>query len=282
MFIDMTYQMLVDNGVDVKENLYIVVATKEEEEKYRNGLGDRPFKEMIISGIGGHNAVAAAVNHFDIGERIVFMDDDLEYFFEFTDKPEKSNFLKKSKNLHNYLLDGFETLDQIGAEIFSFSFYKNDFYIKEKPFKEFRPYNIPGGFFGAINHKRIITDHAHLDDIHRTCKYIEETGGCLIYNWCGFETNTGSNPGGMQASGDRGDDESRMEMMKQMCERIYQIPYVKKFCKEPKVAHTGMYEIKLKSISQIRKLRSFGHIKWPKYFQSSSDHQNKLSLDEFL
>lgn len=281
MFKQMTYKMLVDNGIDVSERLYIVVANEEERELYAEALWNLPYKEIIVAEIGGHKAIEHSVKKFPEGYPLVFMDDDLEYFFEFTDKPEKENFVKQSSNLERYLLDGFNSLKD-GREIFSFSFYKNDFYIKEKPFKEFRPYNIPGGFFGVLNSEKIITDHAHLDDIHRTCRYIDKTGGCLIYNWCGFETNTGNNPGGMQASGDRGDEETRMQVMKEMCERVYDISYVKKFCKEPKVAYTGMWEVKLKSIVQIKKLRNFDHLKWDKYFQSSPNDQNKLSLEEFM
>lgn len=133
-----------------------------------------------------------------------------------------------------------------------------------------------------LNSMDIITDHAHLDDIHRTCRYIEKTGGCVIYNWCGFDTNTGTNPGGMQASGDRGDDETRMQIMKDMCDRIYQILYVRKYCKEPKVVYTGMWELKLKSVSQIKKIKNFDHKKWDKYFQELPNDQNKLYLDEFM
>src|SRR5687768_7880159 len=282
MFMQMTYQMLIDNNIDAAEHLYVVVANEQEKIEYEKVLQGKPYKQIVVSALGGEKAIKAIVDKFPVGERIVFMDDDLEYFFEFTDKPDKSNFLKKSSNLHDYIVDGFKTLEMIDAEIFTFSFYKNDFYIKEKPFKEFRPYNIPGGFFGALNHPRIITDHAHLDDIHRTCKYIEECGGTVVYNWCGFETNTGGNPGGMQASGDRGTDDSRMQIMKDMCDRIYQIPYVKKYVKEPKIAHTGMYEVKLKPVTSIKKVRNFTNHRWTGYFQDEIDSDNSVSLEEIF
>ena len=280
MFKQMTYSMLQDN--DLTDNLYIMVANQDEKEKYEESMKGLPYKEILIAGIGCHNPVKKAVEYFPKDSLLVFLDDDLEYFFEYTGTPSKETFSKKSKNLKKYIEWGFSKLDAT-INIFTFLYVQNYFFIATKPFAEFRPVNISGGFFGARNSELLTTDHAHLDDIHRTCNYIEEFGGALIFNWGGFATKTGYNEGGMQDSGCRGDESTRKERILEICNEVYALPVMKKYCNPPRlVNHTGMYEVKLKTITAIKKLRHFKHTKWLTYFQDDAIVMHENSLEELM
>lgn len=282
MFKRMSYQMLLDNNIDVKNRLYIFVANEEEKLLYEKSLYGLEYNSIIVSEIGGNKAIEYAVHSFNIGEYIIFMDDDLEYFYEFNDIPSKESFVKPSYNLEKYIYDAFNTFNDY-INIFSFSFMTNEFYIKGKPFKEFRPFAIPGSFFGAKNSNLIITDHAHLDDIHRSCKFIRDFGGGLLYNWAGFKTNTGFNEGGMQLSGDRGNSNTRLTSMNDIANTIYSIPYVNQFTKPPELLkHTMCWELRLKSITSIKKIRPITEIKWSKYFQEEPNSPENNNIEQFF
>jgi hypothetical protein len=279
----MTYKMLLENNIDVKSKLYIFVASEEERELYKHSLSDADYNEIIVTELGGNKAIEHAVNFFNQGEFIVFMDDDLEYFYEFAGIPSKDTFVKPSFNLERYIIDAFNSFNET-INIFSFSFMTNEFYIKEKPFKEFRPFAVAGSFFGVRNSDLVITDHAHVDDIHRSCKYIRDFGGGLLFNWVGFKTNTGFNDGGMQISGDRGSSETRLSYMKEMAEKVYSIPYVNMFTKPPSLLkHTMCWELRLKSITSINKIRPVTRISWSSYFQQDPDIINTpFNIENFI
>ncbi|AGS81007.1 hypothetical protein [Caulobacter phage Cr30] len=279
-FRDKTYTMLSKQHIDLSEKLYIFVANEEEKKEYRESLGDNPYKEIVVGVKGGKEIVHFISDFFPINQKIFFLDDDLEEFFEFNPTPSKTNFIAKSTNLEAYIQDGFKTLDELGLNTaFSFSYYKNDFYLQGKPWKEFRPYNLPGGSWGARNDPDFVKIYtAHLDDIVRTCRYIDKAGGIVIYHWGGFKTSTGMNPGGMQSSGDRGGDDRNAFMMN-VAEEVYaKDELVRKYCSEPKlVKHTGMTEVKLKSITSISKIRPFDRVSWKEYFQEHPDIEDPIS-----
>lgn len=275
MFRDMTYAMLSkQEGINLKECLYIFVADGEEHDRYTQVLGDLPYKKIVIGRKGGKEIIDFISDYFPYLQPIVFMDDDLEEFFEFTDTPSKSTFNKSSTQLLRYIEDGFKTLE-VTQSAFSFSFYSNEFYLQGKPWKEFRPAELAGGFFGCLNKpSNIKTDTAHLDDISRSCRLITKYGGVLIYQWGGFKTATGKNPGGLQSSGDRGlDPETRTEHLRWKAEQVYKNnPEVNKFCKPPQhQSYSGLTVLKLKPITSIKKIHPFEHFKWSQYFQDKPD-----------
>jgi hypothetical protein len=276
-FVEKTYAMLShQTGIDLMNRLFIFVADNEEAKLYADALTGLPFKEIIRGEKGGREIVHCICDSFLPGQPIVFMDDDLEEFFEFTGTPSKETFKNGATNLHQYILDGFRTIEKTGSA-FSFSYYRNDFYLQGKPWKEFRPYNLPGSFWGAYNDSKFVKIYtAHLDDIIRTCRYIEEYGGVVVYHWGGFKTATGTNPGGMQSSGDRGDEKHRMFTMAGIAENVYENDsVVRRYCTGPQlVKHTGMTEVKLKSITSIRKLRPYVSRSWSSYFQEHEDVQS--------
>jgi hypothetical protein len=200
VFPNKTYQMLTRNGL--VDRLYIFVANAAEKRRYEAALVGRPYAAIVIGRLGGANAIRAICSYFPRGKRIVFMDDDLDRFFDFD---RAGRFRADSDALGRYLEDGFATIDREGIGSFTFSFLKNKLWLEGKPFKEFRPFTMAGNFFGVRNDPAMITtEFSHGDDLVRSVRYLERYGGVLVYWWAGFDTRYGQEPGGMQASGDRG------------------------------------------------------------------------------
>jgi len=200
-----TYAMLKHNGLT--DRLYIFVANATEKRLYEAALAGQTYKAIIVGKLGGANAIRAICRYFPIDQRIAFMDDDLDRFFDFD---RHGTFRGNSSVLGEYLDDGFETIDRHGCGAFTFSFMSNKFWLKDKPFKEFRPFTLAGNFFCTRNRPEMITtEFSHGDDLVRSVRYLEKYGGVLVYWWGGFVTHYGKEEGGLQASGNRGADTLR-------------------------------------------------------------------------
>ncbi len=195
-----TYRMLAHNGLT--ERLYIFVANAAEKRAYEAALQGKEYRKIVVGELGGANAIRAICRHFPVGQRIVFMDDDLDRFFDFG---RDAKFRADSTALGRYLEDGFRTIDDYGCGAFTFSFMSNKLWLRGKPFKEFRPFTLAGNFFGTRNDPAMITtEYSHGDDLVRSVRYLERYGGVLVYWWAGFVTHYGKEAGGLQASGNRG------------------------------------------------------------------------------
>jgi hypothetical protein len=192
--------MLAHNGLT--DRLYIFVADAAEKRLYEAALMGLPYRAIIVGELGGANAIRAICRYFPKRQRTVFMDDDLDRFFDFS---RVGKFRADSTELGRYLEDGFETIDRHECGAFTFSFMSNKMWLADKPFKEFRPFTLAGNFFGTRNDPAMITtEYSHGDDLVRSVRYLEKYGGVLVYWWGGFATRYGKEEGGLQASGDRG------------------------------------------------------------------------------
>lgn len=200
LFPHKTYRMLAHNGLT--DRLYVFVANKAEKELYKEALRGLPYRAIVVGELGGSNAIRAICRYFPRGQRIVFMDDDLDRFFDFS---RTGKFRADSDDLARYLEDGFETIDRHECGAFTFSFMSNKMWLASKPFKEFRPFTLAGNFFGTRNDPAMITtEYSHGDDLVRSVRFLEKYGGVLVYWWAGFATRYGKEEGGLQASGNRG------------------------------------------------------------------------------
>jgi hypothetical protein len=192
--------MLAHN--ELTDRLYIFVANAAEKRLYEVALMGLPYRAIIVGELGGANAIRAICRYFPKGQRIVFMDDDLDRFFDFS---RTGKFRADSDDLGRYLEDGFETIDRHKCGAFTFSFMSNKMWLASKPFKEFRPFTLAGNFFGTRNDPAMITtEYSHGDDLVRSVRFLERYGGVLVYWWAGFVTRYGKEEGGLQASGNRG------------------------------------------------------------------------------
>jgi hypothetical protein len=261
VFPQKTYRMLEHNGLT--DRLYIFVANKEEKALYEAALAGKPYAAIVVGRLGGAEAIRAICAHFPRGQRIVFMDDDLDRFFDFT---KDGTFRSDSSALAKYLEDGFATLDQVGRGAFTFSFLKNKFWLKDKPFKEFRPATLAGNFFGTYNEPEMITTKfAHGDDLVRTTRYLDRDGGILVYWWAGFDTRYGKEEGGLQASGNRGKD--RLKHTGDISRTIYAAePLVRAYANPPAQEKDNPFvSMKLKHLPQLRKILEERGVSHPEY-----------------
>lgn len=246
-----TYAMLNHNGLT--ERLYIFVANATEKRLYEAALAGQPYKAIVIGKLGGANAIRAICEYFPVGQRIVFMDDDLDRFFDF-DKSGK--FRANSDQLGLYLEDGFETIDRYQCGGFTFSFMSNKMWLNGKPFKEFRPFTLAGNFFGTRNDPALITtEYSHGDDLVRSVRFLEKYGGVLVYWPAGFVTHYGKEAGGLQASGNRG---SAAETLKKTAEVSWAEysgdPLLQAYAMPPKQEKGNPFvSMKMKSLPGVRK-----------------------------
>jgi len=274
LFYKYTYSLLEKQGIDLAKRLIIVLANEEELQSYSESLKKMKYLTTIFSGVGAKEAVIAGCKFVGDGVPVVYMDDDMEAFFEFITTPsnDKNTLVEESTNLERYILDGFETCRKENLNAFSFLYMKNPFYIKDKPFKETKPFKISGGFFGILSNNEydVCPKYGHTEETQRSVKIIERYGSALLYNWCGFKTQTGFLEGGMQISNDRGTPDEKSERTKEISWQVYtEDSLIRKYCKEPKfMDHTEMWELVLKPVNSLKKFHAWNHVKWKNYFDT--------------
>ena len=244
-----TYSMLKHNGLT--DCLYIFVASTEEKALYEHALEGQPYKEIIVGLPGGANAIRAICSHFPIGQRIAFIDDDHDSFFEYD---QEGKIRKNSDNLKYYLNDGFAMIDTHNCGAFTFSFIQNAFWLRKKEFKEIRPFTLAGSFFCTRNQPELITtDYSHGDDIVRSVRYLDRYGGVLVYWKAGFVTKYGTLEGGLQSSGDRGSDTLKTTHDISWAEYLSD-PLLQCYAHPPKQEKTNPFvSMKMKSLAALRK-----------------------------
>jgi hypothetical protein len=262
-----TYRMLEHNGL--VDRLYIFVANAAEKRLYEAALAGKPYRAIVVGKLGGANAIRAICQYFPRGQRIVFMDDDLDRFFDFA---RDGAFRADSTHLHKYIVDGFETIDAHRCGAFTFSFMSNKFWLRDKPFKEIRPFTLAGNFFGTRNDPDMITtEYSHGDDLVRSVRFLEKYGGVLVYWGAGFVTRYGKEEGGLQASGNRGSDTLRKTAEVSWAE-YNSDPLLQAYANPPKQESGNPFvSMKMKALPSLRKaMESRGipikEVKWPGWF----------------
>ena len=275
-----TYRMLEHNGLT--DRLYIFVANAQEKAKYEHSLKGLPYKKIVIGELGCAQVVKAICRFFPVGQRIVFMDDDLVRFYCFD---AEHKFDRDSNKLGKYLEDAFDTMDKHNLGAFAFNSVQNKFWLKDKPFKEFRPFLMGGYFFACRNDPEMIITHiSHNEDVQRTVRFLEKYGGVLVYWWAGFETHYGTEPGGMQTSGNRGEHHEREQKTKDITLKMYdEDELLQAYTQGPKLyPREGLWSFKIKTAPSIWKVMSergvpLRHARWDSWFHLRPSSQKGLN-----
>jgi hypothetical protein len=187
--------------------------------------------------VGGHNAIRAICQFFPRGQPIVFLDDDLETFYNY----DWATDTFADTGLGDLLTNGFEINTPFG-----FGFLTNKHWLRKQ--RPFRPSytTLAGCAFCAINEPEVITTPtAHCDDLVRTVQYFKK--GCVpyVFSGAGFKTKYARNPGGLQASGDRADTLA-------VCHAI--LPSISDWVRsEPEQQKCGLWAWKLLPAMTLRK-----------------------------
>lgn len=271
-FVRMTYRTLEMNRLT--DRLYIFVANEEEKEKYKTALGDKPYKEIVVGEKGINQIMVCICNYFPVNQRILFLDDDVSYFYAFS---ETKVLTRQSDTLKQYADDGFATIDKYNCGAFSVGFTHNKMYLEGKPWKEISPQVLVGGFFGARNNKELICDldSGGIEDFTRSIRYWEQYGGICKYWYCGMPPeHCNKLRGGLQTSKERD-----IELTKKQSQNLldtYQS--VRDYC-DDKVyfqERYNKYTIHFKNITKrkkqvLQKHPSMKFLTWAKPWQQEPD-----------
>ena len=271
-FVRMTYRTLEMNRLT--DRLYIFVANEEEKEKYKTALGEKPYKEIVVGEKGINQIMGCICNYFPVNQRILFMDDDVSYFFAFS---ETRVLTRQSDTIKQYADDGFATIDRYNCGAFTVGFSHNGLHLKGKPWKEISPQLMVGGFFGARNNKELICDldSGGIEDYTRSIRYWNRYGGILKYWYCGMPPeHCNKLRGGLQTSKER-----EVELTKKQSQHLLDTyETVREYC-HPTVFYEERfhkYSLKLKYLPKRKAIVQSKHpeikfLKWTKHWQQEPD-----------
>ena len=187
---DNTLKLLKQYNFNNKELVYLFVANKEEEEKYKEVIDENDYNKIIIGELGMKNIRNFICNYFDLDTNIFFMDDDLKDIMV----GYKDNNLEFT-NFDQIIYNGFKECKQQNFNLFGFYPVYNKYFMKNKITYDLR--YIIGSCYGLIN-KKILVNTDDKEDVERTLQYYVRDGGVIRYNYISFKTNYYTNKGGMQ------------------------------------------------------------------------------------
>jgi hypothetical protein len=178
-----------------KENIYVVVADKEQKKEYEATLDPKTYKEILV-GVPGLAEVRNWIfNHFPKGKALVSCDDDLRGFIEF-DKTKKRHE-KKLVSLEKTIQRGFKECKKANCGFWGVYPSPNGFFMKDSVTTDLR--FIIGSFWGCFNPgNEIHLDRSEKEDYERTIKFFVKDGCVVRLNFVSPKTVYYKEPGGMQ------------------------------------------------------------------------------------
>lgn len=129
-----------------------------------------------------------------LGQRIVFMDDDIEeiYRLDFlSQKPKKI----KIRDFNQFITIGFECMEKAGTTLWGV--YPTDNTLGLKPFIRRNLCYLVGAFFGLVN-SRVTVKYDYAEDFERSLKYWNKEGRLCRLEFIGIQTKYYKNDGGLQ------------------------------------------------------------------------------------
>jgi hypothetical protein len=266
-------------------DLILVLANKDQYELYRDNLKTFPISEVIYGGVGGHNAINAAIDHIPEGEPVVFMDDDISNIKIWTDIKDSVSRIPVLDlgRTFDYIFDEMASHNQ--GQIFRIHSGENWTFKTNAPFFEFAPKQIGGMWWGGFNSDLMKTEQSHEDDNIRTSRYLCRDRGCYSFNWISASSSIGLSHGGMQSSLDRGGAGQRKNSTLAACQAALAIPEVAKIYQSEPVWKESMqfYTLKMKNIRDLRKILDSSESRWSSFFQKYPDEKpNISSLEQFF
>jgi len=191
---DATLQTLERQGVP-DNKIYIFVAGKDEEKKYRAVLGNR--YKIVVGKRGLLKQLRFINNYFDKGEQLVRMDDDIKEIFKKVGKNKK-----KQINLDDFFRNAFKICKGKGAKLWGVHPSSNPFFMTKGISTDLRL--IVGQCYGYIHTKEkkydefiVSTDKQYIvDDVERSIIYYKLDGVIVRFNDIGILSFPFYNPEG--------------------------------------------------------------------------------------
>lgn len=168
-----TLFFLEDNNIPI-ENIYIFLASEEEQIKYVQSFGDKYNFIVGVIGIGKQRNFIT--NYFDEDEILVCMDDDIEDLIHKDSKP----LLDWLNECVNYLIDNNLGLLSISPSVNAFWFNEK---INSKSYESFKcgNYLAVGAFHIYRNHKDLLMELPFIEDYERSILYYKKYGSNVRY-----------------------------------------------------------------------------------------------------
>lgn len=173
-----TLHTLLDGKVN-KNKIYIFVANKEEEKKYREKVPSNMYHKIVVGKLGIMNQRIFISKYFPEGQYVVSMDDDVEELLMM----KNSEKLVKMHDLDAFFMDAYKELKKEGLYIWGIYPVRNPFFMKKKISTDLK--FIIGVLFGYINRhlKQLQPSIETKEDYEQSILYYKMDGGVLRYNY---------------------------------------------------------------------------------------------------
>ena len=175
-----TLHTLLDGKVN-KNKIYIFVANKEEEKKYREKVPSNMYHKIVVGKLGIMNQRIFISKYFPEGQYVVSMDDDVEELLMM----KNAEKLVKMRDLDTFFMDAYKELKKEGLYIWGIYPVRNPFFMKKKISTDLK--FIIGVLFGYINRhlKQLEPSNSAetKEDYEQSILYYKLDGGVLRYNY---------------------------------------------------------------------------------------------------
>ena len=169
------------NGNVSKNKIYLFVANKEEEKKYRDKVPKDLYHKIVVGKLGITNQRKFISKYFPVGKYIVSMDDDVEELLKM--KNEKS--FEKIRDLNKFFIEAYHLLKKEGLYIWGIYPVRNPFFMKKKVSTDLK--FIIGVLYGYINRKLKELEPSNQsetkEDYEQSILYYKKDGGVLRFNY---------------------------------------------------------------------------------------------------
>jgi len=189
-----TLSMLKDNNIS-KNIITIFVANSEQKKIYEEEIGT-DYK--IVVGVKGiSNIRNFMTKYYPSGKKILYIDDDINRIVQGQSDGMK---LTTVTNLKTLAQKGFKLCKENGFQLFGLHPSNNARSLKSSNSITKKLNYIPGGLYGVINDKSLLSTINYAEDFEKSIKYYIKYGGVIRFNNYSAYT-TLYTPGGNQSTG---------------------------------------------------------------------------------
>ena len=186
--------------------IHIFLANKKEHSEYKKELDPKTYNKLIVGKPGIKGIRNFMSQHFNEGQNVVYLDDDIGKIWECRNSGDpsdkKGNKLIEIKSLHTFIKKAFKLSLKTGFRNWSVYPRDNPFFMKPTEHKDHVTTDLRflmGGFHGVINCKKAeIRTIGDKEDYERTIKYFLNDGGVIRFNNISCYTRVYKAQGGLQ------------------------------------------------------------------------------------
>lgn len=241
--VDKTLNTLKKNNINNKK-IYLFVANKEEEERYKQVVPRNLYNKIVVGVIGLHHQRNYIRKYFKEGQPIVQFDDDIsEIKMLIPGKEKKNNKVVPIKNLHQFFINAFKELKKNNFFLWGVYPVDNAYFMQDKTTHDLR--FVVGPMWGMINRhdKELFLDFCEKEDVLRTLLHYHKDGGVVRYNNITIATSYYREKGGMQSE----NKNRKKEALKSAKVLVKRFP---NYCKLYLGKKSGHPEVRLRDITK--------------------------------